>query len=83
MIGSDTFIIVAFRCSDRRSPCALASSIDVAKKACSARRLIIEAPTTSLASTLTSFNTLDDPSAPISSIRRTPLSGMTADCSFP
>ena len=28
MIGSDTFIIVALRCSDSSRPCALASSID-------------------------------------------------------
>ena len=38
MIGSETFIIVAFRCSEKRTPCALASAICSARKASSARR---------------------------------------------
>ena len=47
MIGSDTFIIVALRCSESRTPLALASAIWRAKKSWSPRRLIIDAPTTS------------------------------------
>ena len=37
MIGSETFIIVAFRCSENRTPCALASAICSARNASSAR----------------------------------------------
>ena len=37
MIGSETFIIVAFRCSEKRTPCALASAICSARNASSAR----------------------------------------------
>ena len=40
MIGSETFIIVAFRCSEKRTPCSLASSICSSRKASSARRRI-------------------------------------------
>ena len=37
MIGSETFIIVAFRCSEKRTPCSLASAICSARNASSAR----------------------------------------------
>ena len=38
MIGSETFIIVAFRCSEKRTPSALASAICSARNASSAAR---------------------------------------------
>ena len=37
MIGSETFIIVAFRCSENSTPCSLASAICSARNASSAR----------------------------------------------
>ena len=47
MIGSETFIMVAFRCSDSSTPFALASSISAAKKSRSARLLMTAASMTS------------------------------------
>ena len=76
MIGSDTFIIVAFRCSESSTPSARASSISFAKNACSARRLIIEAPPGRPPPTLTpSLSTVVAPSASVNSMRSVPACG--------
>jgi len=40
MIGSETFIIVAFMCSEKSTPCAFASSICSARKVCSLATLM-------------------------------------------
>ena len=51
MIGSDTFIIVALRCTEKRTPCSLASATCCARKASSAARRMTAASSTSPAST--------------------------------
>ena len=51
MIGSETFIIVAFRCRENRTPCSLASAICSARNASSARAAHHRASTISPAST--------------------------------
>ena len=84
MIGSETFIMVALRCSDSSTPFAFASAIDAVKKSWSARQFIADAPITSPASTVTSFSTLDPPvAASTNSIASVPAVAMTADCSVP
>src|SRR5690606_37123857 len=71
MIGSETFIMVAFRCSENSTSCARASSTCAATKAASALRLMVEASTISPALTATfSFSTTVLPSACASSIFR-------------
>ena len=84
MIGSETFIMVALRCSDSSTPFALASAIDAAKNSRSARRLMADAPMTSPSSTATSLSTLDPPvAASTNSIATLPAAPITADCSLP
>ena len=51
MIGSETFIIVAFRCTENRTPCSRASSICSARNASSALRRMTAASTISPACT--------------------------------
>ena len=50
MIGSDTFIIVAFRCRESSTPFALASAICLAKKSRKARLLIVAGISTTIRS---------------------------------
>jgi hypothetical protein len=80
MIGSDTFIIVALRCTENRTPSALALAIWAVKKARSGATRITEASTTSPASTGTAArSTVVRPSAPASSMRSAPAAATTAD----
>ena len=84
MMGSETFIIVALRCSENSTPCAFASAICSATKAASALRLIADASTISPAFTFTlSFSTVTVPSAATSSIFSAPSAASVADCSLP
>ena len=82
MIGSETFIIVALRCTENSTPSALARAICAARNARSAATRMTLASTTSPASTGTdSRSTVVVPSSPTSSIRSEPSSAITADCS--
>ena len=84
MIGSETFIMVAFRCSENSTPCAFASATWAATNAASALRLMVEASTISPALTATfSFSTTVLPSSWSSSIFRLPAASTVADCSLP
>ena len=70
MIGSETFIIVAFRCRENSRPCSLVSAICSCRKASSARARITAPSTTSPSSTpIESFSTVAAPSAATYSIR--------------
>ena len=70
MIGSETFIIVAFRWTEKSTPCSRASATWAARNASSAARRITAASTISPASTGTrSLSTVTAPSAPTCSIR--------------
>ena len=82
MIGSETFIIVAFRCTEKRTPCSLASSICSARKASSARRRIT-APSMispSLAGS-DAVSTVTVPSSATCSIRSSSSASSVSDCS--
>lgn len=82
MIGSETFIIVALRCTENRTPSALALAICAVRNSRSAATCRTEASTTSPARTGTdSRRTVVVPSAAASSMRRVPGSAMTADFS--
>ena len=84
MIGSETFIIVAFRCSENSTPCARASSICASTKADSALALITAASISSPAFTFTPvLSMLRRPSAPTSSMETLPACSICADCSLP
>ena len=79
MIGSDTFIIVALRCSDSSTPLALASAIwrgvELLQRG---RGSSIDAAMTSPASTDTSLSTLMPPvAASVNSMRE--LAGLADD----
>ena len=64
MTGSETFIIVAFMCSENSTPFSFASAICSVKKERSAETLIFDASSTSPASSLRpSFRTCVCPSA--------------------
>ena len=63
MIGSETFVVVTFRCSEKRTPCSLASAICSARKASSARRRITAPSTISPSTTGTSLSTVTVPSS--------------------
>lgn len=81
-IGSETFIIVAFRCSENSTPSALARATCAERNSRSAATRITEASTTSPASTGTdSRSTVVEPSSPASSMRSEPSSGITTDFS--
>ena len=70
MIGSETFIIVAFRCRENSRPCSLVSAICSCRKASSARARITAPSTTSPSSTgIEPFSTVAAPSAATYSIR--------------
>ncbi len=65
MIGSETFIMVAFRCTENSTPWAFASAICASRKLRSAVRLITEASMISPAFTAVfSFSTFLVPSVP-------------------
>ena len=81
MIGSETFIIVAFRCSEKRTPCSSASSICSARKASSARRRITAPSTISPSTTGTSLSTVTVPSSATCSIRSSSSASSVTDCS--
>ena len=84
MIGSDTFIIVALRCSESSSPVALASAICAEKNACSSRRLITDADTRSAASTgIDALSTVVLPCASVCSMRSAPAVSIAAAFSLP
>ena len=84
MIGSETFIMVALRCSENSTPLARASVICSAMKAARRWRFITEASTISPNCTGTlSFSTVVTPSLRSSSIFRLPASSRIADCSLP
>ena len=69
MMGSETFIMVALRCSDSRAPSARAASMVRAKKARRAATFMTAASTTSPASRGTrSFRTLTAPPASTNSM---------------
>ena len=81
MIGSETFIIVAFRCTEKSTPCALASATCAARKASSAARRMTAASSTSPTSTgMRSLSTVTVPSAPTCSIRTAPCASTVTDC---
>ena len=83
MIGSETFIIVALRWIEKRTPVALASAICAVRNSRSFATRITVASTTSPASTGTaSRRTVVVPSAATSSIRSLPASATVADRSF-
>ena len=82
MIGSDTFIIVAFRCTENRIPSRLAAAIWSARNASSAARRMTAASTTSPASTGNSgLSTVTLPSASTCSIRIVLSAAIVTDCS--
>ncbi len=84
MIGSETFIMVAFRCSENSTPWARASSIWACRKVLS---LAVDSTAASMISpALTgvfSFSTVLVPSAAVSSILTSPASAIRADFSLP
>ncbi len=83
MIGSETFIIVAFRWTENSTPSALARAICSVRNSRSAATRMTVASTTSPASTGTeSRSTVVVPSSPASSIRSEPSFKMTTDFSF-
>jgi hypothetical protein len=70
MIGSETFIIVALRCTENSTPCSCASRISRARKAFSAAARMTAASTISPACTSSpSLSTVVEPSAPTCSMR--------------
>ena len=85
MIGSETFIIVAFRCSENSTPCAFASSICASTKRDSACALITAASITSPALHLDAG--LEHVAAAVVADeldrRRVPACAISADCSLP
>ncbi len=84
MIGSETFIMVALRCSENSTPLAFASAICACTNEASALRLITAASTISPALTAVfSLSTTLLPSALNSSIFRLPAVASVADFSLP
>ena len=80
MIGSETFIIVAFRCTEKSTPCALASATCSARKASSAARRMTAASSTSPASTaMPALSTVTVPSPPTCSTRTAPSAATVTD----
>lgn len=82
MIGSETFIIVAFRCTENSTPSCLARATCAVRNSRSAATRITEASTTSPLRTGTdSRSTVVEPSSPLSSMRSAPSSAITTDFS--
>ncbi len=83
MIGSETFIIVALRCTENRTSSSLARAIWAARNSRSAATRIAVASTTSPARTGTdSRSTVVVPSSPTSSMRSDPSASTTTDFSL-
>ena len=83
MIGSETFIIVAFMCSENRIPFDFASAICSSRNAVSAFLLMHVASSTSPSSSASpSLSTVTVPSAASCSIRTVVAAGIVTDCSF-
>ena len=83
MIGSETFIIVAFRCSEKSTPSSLARAICSRRNDCRAAVSMKVASMTSPASTGTdSLSTSVSPSAGTSSMRSEPSFSITVDFSL-
>ena len=84
MMGSETFIIVAFRCSENSTPCAFASSICASTKRDSDFTFITAASTISPACTFTDgLSTCVVPSLPMNSIFSVVASAIVAERSLP
>ena len=83
MIGSETFIMVALRCTENRMPSDFARAIcSVRNSRRAATRITVES-TTSPASTGTdSCSTVVEPSSPTCSMRRVSSFSMTTDFSL-
>ena len=82
-MGSETFIIVAFRWIENSTPCACASAICSARNASSARALMKVASTISPARTgIDSLSTVTLPSRATSSTDRSSAASKVTDCSF-
>ena len=80
MIGSETFIIVAFRWTEKSRSCSRASATCSARNSWSAARRITAASITSPASSGTdSLSTVTSPPAATCSIRTSPSSATVAD----
>ena len=83
MIGSETFIIVALRCTENSTSSALARAICSARKRRSAATFMKVPSTTSPASTgIDSLSTVTVPSAATCSMRSVSSASMTTDCSL-
>ena len=83
MIGSETFIMVALRCTENSTSSSLARCTWAARNSRSAATCIAVASTTSPSSTGTdSRSTVVEPSSPTSSIRSEPSCATTADTSL-
>ena len=83
MIGSDTFIIVALRCTEKRTSSARARAICAVRNSRRGPTCITVASTTSPASTgIDSFSTVVVPSEATCSTRREPGDSITTDCSL-
>ena len=84
MIGSETFIMVALRCSENNTPCFFASAICASMNAASARRDITAASMISPASSVVfGFSTTWLPSLPNHSMRTLPACSTVTDFSLP
>jgi len=82
MMGSEIFIIVALRCSEKSTSCFFASSICFSKNSLSAWQFMKEASRTSPSfSAIFSFSTVTEPSSARSSIRASVAAGITTDFS--
>ena len=83
MIGSETFIIVALRCTENRTPFALASATWAARKSSSATLLMKVPSTISPASTgRDALRTVTSPSSATCSMRSVPASARVTDVSL-
>jgi hypothetical protein len=83
MIGSETFIIVAFMCREKRTPLAPASAIWSARKERRAATSMTVESITSPASTGTErLSSTTAPSAPTCSMRTLPSAATVSDCSL-
>ncbi len=81
-IGSETFIMVAFRCTENSTSSALARSICSARNFASDATRITVASTISPASTGTSLSTSVSPLSLTSSMRSVSSASTTTDCSL-
>jgi len=83
MIGSETFIIVAFMCSENSTPRSLASATCSARNERNAETLItVESITSPASSGNSDFSTVTVPSEPTYSIRTSAGAATVTDCSF-